>query len=330
LDRPDQFAKKWSRHLPHPRCPAARSFDWSSLGLPHPDSPAARYVEWSAGVLLHPNSPAGRGYRWDTGGKGIDHSADADLTRSRLAVQASLDRHSESLRETLPDAGLQVIYDRQMGLLKEAYGFMMSLSIVDPVRVLHEVQRQIGWVHCQLQGTLTGNYEGAVGSILNELNSEQAQPIEGDKGKLLRHIQTLSERYYQAAIASIQEHLAQAQKAGKQEELIQRWRVRMLACASGGAASGVESALEAPSAPQKKPPRDSDSSNTAVKTWISIRVLDEDGNPVPDVAYSVTLPDGSIMTGSLDDQGSARFDDIDPGLCQVSFPEIHAKEFKRV
>ena len=129
LDRPDQFAKKWSRHLPHPRCPAARSFDWSSLGLPHPDSPAARYVEWSAGVLLHPNSPAGRGYRWDTGGKGIDHSADADLTRSRLAVQASLDRHSESLRETLPDAGLQVIYDRQMGLLKEAYGFMMSLSI---------------------------------------------------------------------------------------------------------------------------------------------------------------------------------------------------------
>jgi hypothetical protein len=330
LDRPDQLAKKWSRHLPHPRCPAARTFDWSSMRLPHPDSPAARYVEWSSGALPHPNSPAGRGYLWDTAGKGIDHSADAELTQTRLAVEASLDKLSDSLRETLPDTGLQVIHDRQVGLLKEAYGFMMSMSIVDPVRVLREVQRQIGWVHCHLQGTLTSGYEAAVGSILNELDSVQAQPIEGDKGKLLGHIQTLSERYYQAAIASIQEHLAQARQAGNQEELIQRWKVRMLACSSGGAASGADSAVEAPPAPQKKPPKDSDSSNTAVKTWISIRVLDEDGNPVPDVAYSVTLPDGSIMTGALDDQGSARFDEIDPGQCQVSFPEIHAKEFKRV
>jgi hypothetical protein len=36
------------------------------------------------------------------------------------------------------------------------------------------------------------------------------------------------------------------------------------------------------------------------------------------------------MTGSLDDQGFARFDDIDPGKCLVSFPEIHAKEWKPV
>jgi hypothetical protein len=217
-----------------------------------------------------------------------------------------------------------------MGLLKESYGFMMSLSIVDPVRVLHEVQRQIGWVHCHLQGTLTGSYETAVGSILNELHLVQAQTVDGDKGKQLGHIQGLSERYYLAATASIEEHLAQARKAGKQEELIQRWRARMLACAAGGAAGAVESPVEAPRAPQKKPPKDSESSDKGVKTWIAIRVLDEDGNPVPNVAYSVTLPDGSIMTGSLDDQGSARFDEIDPGQCQVSFPEIHAKEWKRV
>jgi type VI secretion system secreted protein VgrG len=59
-------------------------------------------------------------------------------------------------------------------------------------------------------------------------------------------------------------------------------------------------------------------------------LTDEHGNPVPDVSYSVTLPDGSVMTGSLDDQGFARFDDIDPGKCLVSFPEIHAKEWKPV
>jgi hypothetical protein len=217
-----------------------------------------------------------------------------------------------------------------MRLLKEAYGFMMSFSVIDPVRVLREVQRQIGWVHCHLQGTLTGSYKTAVGSMLDELNLLPAQPTDGDKGKLLSHIQTLSERYYRAATGSVQEHLAQAMKAGKQEELIHTWRARMLACASGGAAGAVESPVEAPQAPQKKPPKKSESSDTGVKTWIAIRVLDEDGNPVPDVAYSVTLPDGSIMTGLLDDQGVARFDDIDPGQCQVTFPEIHAKEWKRV
>jgi hypothetical protein len=180
-----------------------------------------------------------------------------------------------------------------------------------------------------LQDVLTGSYRTAVGSILGELNLLQAEPNDGDKGKLLSHIQTLSERYYRAATESVQETLAEATKAGKQEQLILRWKARMLACASGGAAGAVDATVDAPPARQRKPPKDSESSDTRVKTWIAIRVLDEDGNPVPDVAYSVTLPDGSIMTGSLDDQGFARFDEIDPGQCQISFPEIHAKEWKR-
>ena len=163
LDKPGQLAKLWSRHLPHPRCPAARMFDSSSLKLAHPESPAARYIEWGSGVLPHPNSPAGRGYLWATSGNANDHSTDSELALSRLAIEASLDRHSDSLREILPDTGLRGIYDRQMGLLKETYGFMKSFSIIDPARVLHEVQRQIGWVHCHLQGTLTGSYYTAVG-----------------------------------------------------------------------------------------------------------------------------------------------------------------------
>jgi hypothetical protein len=207
----------------------------------------------------HPNSPAGRGYLWDTGANGVDNSAGEELTQSRLAVEASLDKHSDNLRNILPNTGLQAIYDRQMRLLKEAYGFMMSFSVIDPVPVLNEVQRQIGWVHCHLQGTLTKSYETAVGSILDELNLLRTQTIAGDKGKLLRHFQTLSERYYQAATESIQEHLAQARKAGKQDELIHRWRARMLACASGGSAGAVDSAAEEPQALQKKPPKNSGS-----------------------------------------------------------------------
>ena len=133
-----------------------------------------------------------------------------------------------------------------MGLLMADCRFMLSFSLVDPVRVLQEVQRQTGWVHCHLERTLTGSYKTAVGAILNELNLVPAEPVDGDKAKLLRHIQTLSERYYQAAIESVQEHVEQARKAGKQKELIQRWRGQMLACASGGAADGADSLLEAP------------------------------------------------------------------------------------
>jgi hypothetical protein len=245
-------------------------------------------------------------------------------------VAASLDKHADKLRDALPDPGLQAVYDRQITDLKMLFGFTRSFTVVDSALVLCDVKRQIDWVHCHLQGTLSKSYETAVRPILVEFDALQAQSIYGDRETLLSDLQSVSERYYQTATESIQEDLAQVRKTGKEQELIHRWRARMLSCASGGSAGGVEALVEEPQAPQKKPPKKSESSEAAVKTWIAIQLTDEDGNPVPDVAYSVTLPDGSIMTGSLDDQGFARFDDIDPGKCLVSFPEIHAKEWKPV
>jgi hypothetical protein len=325
LAGPAQLSRMRGHGVPHPRCPAARTFDWSSLNLPHPDSPAARYFEWTSSILPHPDSPSARGYLWGTGSNGVDHSAD----REQQAVTTSLDEHADNLRDALPDPGLQAIYDRQISALKMPFGFTRP-TIVDRALVLRDVKRQIDWVHCHLQSTLSKSYETAVRPILVEFDALQAQAIYGDKGTLLSDIQAVSERYYQTAIESIQEDLAQVRKTGKEQELIHRWRARMLVCASGGSAGGAEELVEEPQAPQKKPPKKSESSEAAIKTWIAIQLTDEDGNPVPDAAYSVTLPDGSVMTGSLDDQGFARFDDIDPGKCLVSFPEIHAKEWKPV
>jgi hypothetical protein len=313
--------------VPHPRSPAARTFDWSSQSLLHPDSPAARYLDWVSVDLPHPDSPSGRANRWDTKRNGIDALADGKLTQIRLATEISLDKHSDSLRDALPDTGLQILYDRQVSLLREAYSFMKAFTVTDPARMLLNVQRQIGWVHCHLQGALTQSYRIAVGPILDEVDSLQAQTHSGEKAKLLSRIQALVERYYQAATESVEEHLADARKTGKQQELIQRWRARMLACASAGAA-GVESPAVEPQAPANKPPKKS--SDAPVKTWIAVQLIDDHGDPVPNVAYKVTLPDGSVMSGSLDDQGVVRFDEIDPGECLVSFPEIHAKEWKRV
>jgi hypothetical protein len=327
LRRLDHLSRPGFRRVPHPRSPAARTFDWSAPGFLHPDSPAARYVDWTSGDLPHPDSPSCRGDLWDIGRNGIDNLPDAELTQLRLAAEISLDKHSGSLRDALPDLGLQVIYDRQISRLKEAYSFTRSFTVTDPARMLLNVQRQIDWVHCHLRGTLTQSYQTAVGPILDAVDLLEAQTLSGEKAKLLSNIQVLSERYYTAATESIQEHLADARKTGKQQELIQRWRAQMLLCASAGSA-GVESPAAEPQAPAKKPPKKS--SDAPVKTWIAVQLIDDRGDPVPNAAYKVTLPDGSVMNGSLDDQGIVRFDEIDPGECLVSFPEIHAKEWKPV
>ncbi|MBC7927679.1 MAG: type VI secretion system tip protein VgrG [Bryobacteraceae bacterium] len=63
--------------------------------------------------------------------------------------------------------------------------------------------------------------------------------------------------------------------------------------------------------------------NKEKKSWIEIKLLDEEGNPVPGEAYKITLPDGStVADGTLDDKGFARVDNIDPGNCKVTFPNL--------
>ncbi|MDX2150495.1 MAG: type VI secretion system tip protein TssI/VgrG [Bryobacteraceae bacterium] len=57
--------------------------------------------------------------------------------------------------------------------------------------------------------------------------------------------------------------------------------------------------------------------------FIEIKLVDEDGNPVPGEAYKITLPDGTtVADGTLDEQGYAKVSNIDPGTCKVSFPNL--------
>lgn len=65
-------------------------------------------------------------------------------------------------------------------------------------------------------------------------------------------------------------------------------------------------------------------------TWVAIELVDDDvpPRPVPYARYRLTLPDGSTREGSLDAMGLARVTGIDPGTCQVTFPEYDAREWK--
>ena len=46
--------------------------------------------------------------------------------------------------------------------------------------------------------------------------------------------------------------------------------------------------------------------------------------------YVVKVPEGVVNEGRLDAQGRARISGIDPGVCEISFPDIDAREYKKI
>ena len=65
------------------------------------------------------------------------------------------------------------------------------------------------------------------------------------------------------------------------------------------------------------------------KSWIEIELIDEEDQPVPGERYQIELPDGSVAKGTLDQDGFARVDGIDPGTCKVTFPELDKEAWEK-
>ena len=58
-------------------------------------------------------------------------------------------------------------------------------------------------------------------------------------------------------------------------------------------------------------------------SWIEIEmVYESNGKPVPSLPYEITLPDGSVASGSLDEKGFARVEHFEAGACEISFPSL--------
>jgi len=64
------------------------------------------------------------------------------------------------------------------------------------------------------------------------------------------------------------------------------------------------------------------------RTFVHIKLLDDEGNPVPGVRYSVLLPDGATREGTLNSAGEARVEYVTPGECKVTFPDLEDSEWK--
>jgi type VI secretion system secreted protein VgrG len=54
--------------------------------------------------------------------------------------------------------------------------------------------------------------------------------------------------------------------------------------------------------------------------WVEIELVDDNGKPVSGERYEIKLPDGSVASGTTDQNGIARVEGFDPGECQISFP----------
>ena len=64
------------------------------------------------------------------------------------------------------------------------------------------------------------------------------------------------------------------------------------------------------------------------KAWIAIEMVDAEGKPVQGEDYRITLPDGSVVEGSLDTRGRAKIEGIDPGSCKITFPNLDRESWQ--
>lgn len=94
----------------------------------------------------------------------------------------------------------------------------------------------------------------------------------------------------------------------------------------GEAAKGKAGQTEKKDAKPHKPTEE----DKEEKSWIEIELLDEDDHPVPGEKYEITLPDGSVAQGTLDEKGFARVEGIDPGTCQITFPELDQEAWTKI
>jgi len=62
--------------------------------------------------------------------------------------------------------------------------------------------------------------------------------------------------------------------------------------------------------------------NKDKKNWVEVELVDEDGNPIPGKAVEITLPDKSVAAGGTDAKGKFKVTNIDPGNCDITFPDL--------
>jgi hypothetical protein len=67
-----------------------------------------------------------------------------------------------------------------------------------------------------------------------------------------------------------------------------------------------------------------------LRSWIEVQLIGDDDKPIPYAKYSIAVPGGAVISGTLDENGKARVDGIPAGTCKVSFPELDQEAWTAV
>lgn len=59
------------------------------------------------------------------------------------------------------------------------------------------------------------------------------------------------------------------------------------------------------------------------KDYVELELVNAAGEPIPNIEYEITLPDGSKQDGQLDENGKARIDGIPPGVIEVKYKDLY-------
>lgn len=209
---PDSYA--------HPNSPAGGS------GTGFSRTPGFTGYSWSP--LPDPNSPAGRLIHLQTEIWALEQQERDEIARHVEELETSLANQSDKLRESIPDAYLRTLYDRQVGRTKGTYGFAKSLigTGVDAALLLQKLTSPVGCFDPDLQRKIGQAY--SFGLAISKSYAVWEFGTLHEKKQLLQHVATLAGRVFEEARNSIQRQWAEAKRTGKQEELIEKWKTRIL------------------------------------------------------------------------------------------------------
>jgi hypothetical protein len=229
----------------------------------------------------------------------------------------------------LPDESLRTAYDQHIDWTNRRRGLSKAGGSAESSEhsLLQWLRESVGWVDQQLLAAVPEKpFFRSEATVTERSRSGSAE----GQNALLTSIDSLVARVYDAARSSVEEQWSQAAKSGtrQQDELLRTWKRRIeyfSRSVTRESGTGEEKAV------QRRPVRVAETPSASVqpqKTWVEFQLVDDTGEPVPNAAYKVKLPDGSQKTGTLNAQGKVRFESIDPGQCQISFPDIHGSELK--
>ena len=278
----------------------------------------------------HPKSPLGKGTWVPTKLSTATSALAGDLERELEELETFVAGQPAAFLDALPDAELQQTFRGWVDSGRSSKTGETPEQIASSL--LETLASQIKWF-CATSRDRPN--ENELWALLESRHLIGRYGTARAPSETLARARLLAGAFFEAATGSVRRQWAEARRLGNQERILNLWRSQLqsLRLRSGGGGGGRESTendgqnAAGDQGAAGRSDRSSSESN-ALKTWIEFHLVDEDGQPVPNATYRVTLPNGSTRDGRLDAQGTARFEEIDIGQCRITFTELEPTEWR--